>query len=265
MHPHGSPTLTLIGGPTLLIEFAGARFLTDPTFDEPGTYTAGPVTLVKETGPALRPSDVGRIDAVLLSHDQHLDNLDHAGREFLKDVPLVLTTPASAGRLKGTSVGLAPWQSTGLAGPDGSEIRITATPARHGPVGVEPLSGDVTGFAITAGGPGSDAIYVSGDTVWYDGVAEVARRFAVRVAVLFTGAAEPRGPFQMTMDTNDAIAAAAAFPHAALVAVHNHGWKHYTESLDDLGRAFAALGIRDRLTLLEPGVPLQPGFPAPVR
>jgi L-ascorbate metabolism protein UlaG (beta-lactamase superfamily) len=251
-----STTLTLIGGPTVLVEHAGARFLTDPTFDGPGTYTAGPVTLIKETGPALAPSDVGPIDAVLLSHDQHLDNLDHSGREFLKDVPLVLTTPAGAGRLNGASVGLAPWQSTTVQAATGMPIHITATPARHGPVGVEPLSGDVTGFVIAAGETRDGAIYVSGDTVWYDGVADVARRFDVSLAVLFTGAAEPRGPFQMTMDTNDAIAVANAFPEATLVAVHNQGWRHYTESQEDLVAAFTALGIRHRLTLLEPGVPV---------
>jgi L-ascorbate metabolism protein UlaG (beta-lactamase superfamily) len=29
-------TLTLIGGPTALIEISGFRLLTDPTFDQPG-------------------------------------------------------------------------------------------------------------------------------------------------------------------------------------------------------------------------------------
>jgi L-ascorbate metabolism protein UlaG (beta-lactamase superfamily) len=31
-------TITLIGGPTALIEFDGFRLLTDPTFDGPGAY-----------------------------------------------------------------------------------------------------------------------------------------------------------------------------------------------------------------------------------
>jgi L-ascorbate metabolism protein UlaG (beta-lactamase superfamily) len=256
VHPTASPTLTLVGGPTVLVDFAGARLLTDPTFDAPGTYVAGPVTLTKETGPALLPADIGRIDAVLLSHDQHYDNLDRAGRDFLKNAPLVLTTPAGAGRLNGTSVGLAPWQSHSVPAPSPTPLHITATPARHGPVGIEPISGDVTGFVITAGDDAEGAIYISGDTVWYEGVAEVASRFDVRVAVLFTGAAEPRGRFQMTMDCNDAIAAAHAFPRATIVAIHNHGWKHYTESQADLAAAFAALGIADRLRLLEPGLPV---------
>ena len=37
--------LTLIGGPTVLIEVAGFRLLTDPTFDPPGEYRLPHVTL----------------------------------------------------------------------------------------------------------------------------------------------------------------------------------------------------------------------------
>jgi L-ascorbate metabolism protein UlaG (beta-lactamase superfamily) len=76
-------TLTLIGGPTLLIEIGGFRLLTDPTFDAPGDYQSGPVTLRKTQGPALSAAEIGRIDAVLLTHDQHADNLDPAGRLLL--------------------------------------------------------------------------------------------------------------------------------------------------------------------------------------
>ena len=63
---------------------------------------------------------------------------------------------------------------------------------------------------------GSNTIYVTGDTVWYDGVAEVARRFNANVVLLFAGSAQTRGPFHLTMDTNDAIETAQAFPNAVI-------------------------------------------------
>jgi hypothetical protein len=83
-------------------------------------------------------------------------------------------------------------------------LYITGTPARHGPVGIEPIAGEVTGFLLGLNEPG-DAIYVTGDTVWYEGVAEVARRFRSALVMLFAGSAKPRGPFHVTMDNNDAI------------------------------------------------------------
>ena len=246
-------TVTLIGGPTVLLEIGGLRLLTDPTFDPPGTYEARGVVLVKQSSPALPADRLGRIDAVLLSHDQHFDNLDHAGRAMLPQAGRVLTTEAGAARLGDGAVGLAPWQSSQLRLADGRALRVTATPARHGPVGIEPVSGDVIGFVLAA--DEGRAIYVSGDTVWYEGVAEVARRFDVGIAILFTGAARPRGAFHMTMDSNDAIATAHAFGTATIVAVHNEGWAHFTESQDALAKDFTVLGMGDRLQQLEAGKP----------
>jgi len=75
--------ITLIGGPTALIEIDGFRILTDPTFDAPGAYQLPHVKLEKLSGPALEPEAIGKVDAVLLSHDQHADNLDHSGKDFL--------------------------------------------------------------------------------------------------------------------------------------------------------------------------------------
>lgn len=71
-------TVRLVGGPTALIGIGGVRLLTDPTFDPPGRYPIGRRALVKTTGPALTPEEVGTVDAVLLSHDQHPDTVADA-------------------------------------------------------------------------------------------------------------------------------------------------------------------------------------------
>ena len=73
----------LIGRPTALIEINGLRFLTDPTFDPPVDHRVGERNLVKTRGRATTFDQIQPIDVVLLSHDQHPDNLDHAGRRLL--------------------------------------------------------------------------------------------------------------------------------------------------------------------------------------
>src|SRR2546423_11021436 len=171
-----SLSITLIGGPTALIEIDGFRLLTDPTFDEPGAYQLPHVKLEKLAGPAMSVRDVGAIDAVLLSHDQHSDNLDHSGREFLSEAKRVLTTEAGAKRLGGQTEGFAPWASTELK-KDGQSLTITATPARHGPAGIEPMSGDVIGFVGQSSKAGSRPIYINGGTPLVYGVAGVGSRF----------------------------------------------------------------------------------------
>ncbi|HET7887974.1 MAG TPA: MBL fold metallo-hydrolase [Bradyrhizobium sp.] len=246
-----SLALTLIGGPTALIEINGFRLLTDPTFDVPGTYQLPHVKLEKLSGPALAAEAIGEIDAVLLSHDQHADNLDESGKHFLPKAKRVLTTEIGAKRLGGNAEGLAPWASVELK-KNGRSLTVTATPARHGPAGIEPLAGDVIGFVLRP----KDAapIYVSGDTVFYDGVAEVARRFRCGVVLPFAGAAQTRGPFHLTMDVNDTIETARTFSDAVIVPLHTDGWAHFKQNAADLRMSFDALGFGQRLRILEPGV-----------
>ena len=82
------PGLTYVGEPTILIGLDGVRFLTDPTFDPAGSSSTSPagVTLAKTMGPALAAESLGHIDAVLLSHDHHFDNLDRSGRTLPKAI-----------------------------------------------------------------------------------------------------------------------------------------------------------------------------------
>ena len=101
-------TFTHIGGPTTLIEVEGWRILTDPTFDAPGrTYKFGWGTSSrKTTGPAIAAAEIGPIDAVLLTHEHHADNLDDAGRSLLPGADVVLTTESGARRLGPNARGL---------------------------------------------------------------------------------------------------------------------------------------------------------------
>lgn len=255
-----SPTLTYLGGPSALLLVGGFRLLTDPTFDPAGTDYPTPLyVLHKSQGPAIEADALARPDAVLLSHDHHFDNLDHAGRRLLADAPLVLTTVAGAGRLGGSTVGLSPWQAHALSAPDGRALRITATPARHGPADAD--RGPVIGFVLETNARPGRPIYVSGDTVWYEGVAEVARRFECAAAVLFLGAARVRGvgPAHLTMTAEEAVLAARAFAGAMVVPLHFEGWAHFSEPKAAVERAFAAAGLSDRLRWPVPGIPISLG------
>jgi L-ascorbate metabolism protein UlaG (beta-lactamase superfamily) len=256
-----SLSLTYIGGPTALLEIAGLRFLTDPTFD-PGDseYTTPVYTLRKSTGPAIGADEIGHIDVVVLSHDHHPDNLDRAGRAMLPSAGKVLTTQVGAERLGGNAVGLANWETVDVTSLNGTRLLVTGTPARHGPAGGD--RGPVTGFLITdSDSPAASAIYVSGDTVWYDGLKPIASRADVRVALLFLGAAKVRevGPAHLTFAADEGVEAARAFPNATIVPLHYTGWRHFSEGRAEIQRAFDNAGIAKRLCWLEPGVPTRIG------
>lgn len=247
--------MTYVGGPTALLELGGVRLLTDPTFDASGSeYRTAAYVLRKTQAPAVVPDALGHLDAVLLSHDHHFDNLDTAGRLVLDRAARVVTTTAGARRLGGRAVGLEPWQSVEIPETTGRVVRITATPARHGPEHMD--RGPVVGFALAFADAPDRAVYVSGDTVWYEGVAEVSRRFPVKVAVLFLGAARIAavGPDHLTMTAAEAVQAAQAFPDAAIVPLHFEGWEHFSESRREIAQAFADSGLIHRLRWLERGL-----------
>jgi len=240
--------ITHIGGPTMLLDFDGVRILTDPTFDSaPNDYPSGPVTLHKIASPAIPLEELGSFDYVLLSHDHHSDNLDRAGRESPKSAKLVLTTREGAQRLEGNSFGMEPWQTHDLKFAGNRTLRVTATPARHGPAGKD--RGAVIGFVIFFTDSPEQSVYVSGDTVWYEGVTEIARRFPVQIAILHIGAARvPEvGPFHLTMTSEEAVRAAQVFSNAVVVPTHFEGWAHFSEGKDDILRAFRKAGIEQRL------------------
>jgi L-ascorbate metabolism protein UlaG (beta-lactamase superfamily) len=248
--------ITHIGGPTVLIEIAGWRLLTDPTFDPPGrTYQFGPaISSRKLVGPAVPAPDVGRIDAVLLSHDHHEDNLDDAGRALLPGAGAVLTTASGAQRLGAGATGLAPWDVARLEMPDAPALDVTATPARHGPPLSKPLVGDVIGFGLRWAGQDHGALWITGDTVLYDEVREVPRRLPVDTVLVHLGGVRfgVTGPLRYTMTADEAVELCRLARPRTVVPIHYEGWSHFAEGRDAAERAFAAAPDVERVVRWAP-------------
>ena len=227
----------------------------DPTFDPPGVHAY----LTKVTGPAVSADALGPVDAVLISHDQHPDNLDDDGRRMALAAPLVLTHPGAAERLGAPAVGLAPWQSYELPGVYGS-LAVQAVPAVHGPSdGQRDASGhincEVTGFVLS--GPGVPTVYLSGDNASMGAAKEVADRVGgIDIAVLFAGAAsvptKERGR-PLTLTAARAAAAAEVLGAKVVIPAHVDGWAHFSEGVDEVVAAFEQAGISNLLRVAAHG------------
>jgi L-ascorbate metabolism protein UlaG (beta-lactamase superfamily) len=243
-----STSLTYVGTATVIIEFGGIRFITDPVLDAaPSTYYLGPIELNATVSPALTRDELPQIDAVLLTHDEHVDHLDASGREFAS-TRTTFTTVSGAGRLGGLARGLAPWESVDFT-VDGHTVRITATPADHGAAGA-----DVVGFVLESDAE-PKALYISGDTLLTPELAEIGRRFPIGVAVLHLGAAQlaELGEVTISMSGNDAAQLANELDAELVVPVHFEGWGHYKEATDDITQAFVAANADQRLRWLARG------------
>ena len=235
--------ITHIGGPTTLIAVDDWRLLTDPTFDPPGqTYDFGWGTGSRKlAGPAISAAALPPIDAVLLTHDHHGDNLDLAGRSLLPSAGVVVTTVSGARRLGGDARGLEPWDTTRLEAPGRPTIEITATPCRHGPPLSHPLAGDVIGFALRWDGQEHGVLWISGDTVLYDGVRHVADRLRVDIALLHLGGVQfpVTGPVHYSMKARDAVDLCRLIRPRTVIPIHYEGWQHFRQGRYVIEQEFA--------------------------
>ena len=254
------PRITYLGGPTYLIEIGRFRIISDPGFDPQGTErNEGPGHLLtKVMEPPIPVDEIGPIDIALVSHAQHLDNLDNEGRRLLKKVGTTFTTPDSAANhLPGTgAVGLAPWKSQEVTNAAGERLKITAMPAVHtSNPDLRSVVGEVTGFMLEWQGKKAETFYISGDTVWIDEIKEIAKRYNVNAAVLHLGAANVPavGDNFLTMNSEDGVRAAQVFGLGSVYPAHFEGWRHFTQGAWFIERDFEKAGLADKLRMLRPG------------
>jgi L-ascorbate metabolism protein UlaG (beta-lactamase superfamily) len=118
---------------------------------------------------------------------------------------------------------------------------VTATPCRHGPPLSHPLVGDVVGFALRWDGQQHGAVWISGDTVLYDGVRQVAGRIDVGLAVLHLGGVQfpVTGPLRYTMTARDAVELCELVRPNTVVPIHYEGWKHFRQGRAEIERELA--------------------------
>ena len=254
------PRLTYLGGPTYLIEIGSFRIISDPGFDPQGTErNEGPGHLLtKVMEPPIPVDEIGPIDVALVSHAQHLDNLDNEGRRLLDKVGMTLTTPESAEQhLPGKkAVGLPTWKSKEVTNAAGERLTITATPGVHtSNPDLRPIVGEVTGFMLEWQGRKRSAFYISGDTVWIDEINEIAKRYDVSAAILHLGAANVPavGDNFLTMSSSDGVRAAKALKLDAVYPAHFEGWRHFTQGAWYIERDFEKAGLAASLHMMRPG------------
>lgn len=208
--------LTLVRSATLILELEGKRILVDPMLDDararpPIGGTANPVPNPTVPLPFAAGDVVRGLDAVIVTH-RHKDHLDARAEELLpRDVP-VFCQPEDEDALRdlgldARTVSELEWEGLG----------ITRTPARHGSGAIADALAPVSGFVL-------DDVYLAGDTVWYEGVAETIERHRPRVAVVNAGGAEFTEGGLIVMGIDDVREVTARVPR--VVAVHLEALNH---------------------------------------
>lgn len=257
-------TITHIDTACVLININGYKILTDPTLNKKDgwfpQYVSKPLAFSKKyLNPALTPSEIGEVDLVLLSHDHHKDNLDETGRNFIKTVPLVLSTTDAVHRLKDTNtIGLENWEEYSIKDERVNGLKITAIPAQHTNIKrLDKMMGKVLGFTIEWNNQEKGCMYISGDTVLFEGIYELAKRKKVDVAILHLGAgAFPylKKNLRVTMNGEEAIETTKLLNANTIIPIHYQGWWHFKQSVPSLLNEIKNSDVSDRFIWLKSGI-----------
>jgi L-ascorbate metabolism protein UlaG (beta-lactamase superfamily) len=175
-------TLTFGGNATTLLRLGAFTLLTDPNFLHRGdrAYLGKGLWAKRLTEPALQPTQLPPLDAILLSH-LHADHWDRIATRSLPKRTPVVTTPAAARALSSRgfseTADLEPWQTQEFTR-DGRTLRITSVPGVHGPGPMAKLLPPVMGsvLELITDGTVSWRGYISGDTIYRPWLGEVLER-----------------------------------------------------------------------------------------
>lgn len=243
----------------MLLEIGSVRLLTDPVFDEGKRYYSFGhlgIGATRRKGPALKPDALPELDVMLLSHTHHLDNLDEGGRGLFPKVRRIITNNCDERFVNEKAIRLARWESTTIQGQQGEVITVTATPALHGPRLI-PESRHVCGFVLEWAGQENGALYISGDTVYFNELRELPERFKIGTALVHLGAVYFYLPIcRFTFDSAGAVDLAKLLNLNRLIPIHYEQdvWSHFKESVASYQRAFREAGLQDKVMWLEKGV-----------
>lgn len=258
----GTPgSVTFIGTATVLIRYQGLTILTDPNFLHKGQHVHLGYGLHAKrlTEPALTLAQLPPIDLVILSH-MHEDHFDQLVQRHLhRDTPIVTTAEAGE-QLERLGfrkrIALTRWDALEVRKGD-ALLRVTAMPARHGPAGVAALLPTVMGSMLDFSAPDGRAryrIYISGDTLVYDDIAEIPRRFPdIDLALLHLGGTRLLGMLKVTMDGEDGARMLQLVGPHHVIPIHFNDYDVFKSPLSEFQQAVKALGLQNKITYLKHG------------
>ena len=230
--------LTQCRNAMLVIEYAGRKFLIDPVFAEKGTYPPFPSIERADVKNPLHdlpfPADtLAAVDAVIVTH-LHPDHFDEEAKQRLdKRLPVFVQNAADCDALLA-----AGFRNVTVLGEQTAfgDVRLSRTEGRHGyDEAIAQRLGPVCGVVLQS--EREKTLYIAGDTVWCEPVAQAIARYAPSVIVLNAGGNSAR-ELQLIMGKHDVLRVHEAAPAAQLVAVHMEAYNHWTVSREAL-RAFA--------------------------
>ncbi|WBF58252.1 MBL fold metallo-hydrolase [Lysinibacillus sp. JK80] len=238
---------------TLVVEYAGKKFLIDPMLAEKGTYPPFPNSLRQDQSNPLVSlttsiEDIINVDAVIVTH-LHYDHWDDAAKEALpKEIKIYAQNEEDAKEIKG-----AGFQNIEVLKEDTTfgDIQLIKTKGEHGRGPMVELAGLVCGIVFKHSN--EKTLYVAGDTVWYEGVQEVIDTHNPEIIVVNGGDNQFLQGGSLVMGKEDIYEVSKAAPNSKILSVHMEAVNHWTLSREELKNYINEKGISSNVLVPNDG------------
>ena len=231
----------LLRNATAVLGYGEHVFLIDPALDAVGERPPVANTPNQRRNPLVDLPDgwraaVDAATAVIQTH-LHRDHWDDADEHVLDRALPVYVQPQDADSLRAKGfLNVHPVESVISIG----EVSLTRVPAQHGTGDIARAMAPVSGYVLRA--TAEPTVYLAGDTIWYDAVADTITTYAPEVIVVNGGGARFLEGDPIVMSATDIAAVQAAAPQATVVVQHLEAINHcletrayYREELPRLG------------------------------
>ncbi|WP_208587809.1 MBL fold metallo-hydrolase [Gracilibacillus suaedae] len=239
---------------TLVVKYAGKKFLIDPFLADKGTYPPFPDSARQDQKNPLvsLPISVEQImediDAVIVTH-LHLDHWDDVAKEVLpKDIKLFAQNEEDAKEME--SAGFTNVEVL-QADTVFEDIQLVKTKGEHGRGEILKIAGHVCGVVFKHAN--EKTLYIAGDTVWYDGVQQEIETHQPEVVVVNAGDNQFLEGGSLVMGKEDVYQVYQASPNAKIIASHMEAVNHWTLSREELKSFVDEKGIASNVLIPEDG------------
>lgn len=243
--------VTQVRSTTIILEYANKKFLVDPMLAEKGTmnsfgeYPRGDKNPLSDLTMDLET--ILDVDAVLVTH-LHSDHFDTKAVELIsKDMPIYVQNEADQQQVQsyGFKDVIALDNNTKVG-----DISLIKTECQHGETPeIATAIGDSAGYILKA--DNEKTVYITGDTVWYDGIEKTLNEYKPDIVIAYAGAntlhsdndlileggidlTDFNGDLRLIMDENDILEIHQTLPTARIISTHMESLNHWILSREEL-------------------------------
>jgi L-ascorbate metabolism protein UlaG (beta-lactamase superfamily) len=240
-------TVQLIRNATMVINIDGKTFLVDPMFSEKSAFNPIPWTNEIRNPTVELPFSkeqvceiVQQSDAVLLTH-LHPDHWDEAARAVIpKSKPIICQTEDVPTLVE---QGYSNLTNANVARLD-KDIGIIRIPAQHGHGEWAEKMAPASGYVIQSK---EKTIYLTGDSVWYEGIEKTIENYSPDVIIVNAGGARFQFGEPITMTTEGVLQVAQkSKPDAKVIVVHMEAVNHCYLTRKELVQALKGKGLSQK-------------------